>query len=247
MNKAETLEDLIREIRMLSIERSVKMSNIYIKMQDARIKLQEMNIKKSGKNKFSGFSYYELADFIPAINKIFGELKLFSLFYVNSDKEAILRIVNSEKPDEELTFTSPTASVDLKGCTEIQGIGAVHTYMKRYLYLNALEIVENDCLDMHAGIIKKNDKKDLIDNIKNIDDLNNVYYQLSKTKDTSWKVKLKAKADDLGAIFSKSSSRFEKELSEEAEVVKPVPVINKANHAAWPFDQSIVGLAAAGA
>jgi hypothetical protein len=146
-------------------------TNIYIKMQNARSMLQEMNLKKSGKNKFSGFSYYELADFIPAINKIFQDLKLYSIFSINNEREASLSVINAENPEEKVIFTSPTVDVELKGCTPIQGLGAVHTYMTRYLYLNALEIVENDALDSQAGNIQTN-HTDEIDKIKTIDDLN---------------------------------------------------------------------------
>ena len=124
--------------------------NIYQKLQKARVLLQEKNLKKSGENKFSGFKYYELADFLPSVNKIFEEVGLSSVFNLTEDK-AILTIINSEKTDEIQQFTTPIAHIELKGCTEIQAIGAEHTYSKRYLYLNALEIVENDILDENAG------------------------------------------------------------------------------------------------
>lgn len=123
--------------------------NIYQKLQKARVLLQEKNLKKSGENKFSNFKYYELADFLPAVNAIFNEVGLSSVF--NLTDKAILTIINSEKTGEIQQFVSPIAEVQLKGCTDVQALGAVHTYMKRYLYLNALEIVENDFLDGNAG------------------------------------------------------------------------------------------------
>ena len=70
--------------------------NIYEKLQTSRIKLQEMKLKKSGLNKFANFSYYELADFLPQINKIFGEMKLFSKFDLLTEK-ATLTIIDTEK------------------------------------------------------------------------------------------------------------------------------------------------------
>ena len=124
--------------------------NIYQKLQKARVLLQEKNLKKSGENKFSGFKYYELADFLPSVNKIFEEVGLSSIFNLTEDK-AILTIINSEKTDEIQQFTTPIARVELKGCTEIQAVGALVTYSKRYLYMNALEIVEHDILDENAG------------------------------------------------------------------------------------------------
>jgi hypothetical protein len=39
------------------------------------------------------------------------------------------------------------SSASLKGCHEVQNLGAVETYIKRYLYQNCFEIVEGDALD----------------------------------------------------------------------------------------------------
>ena len=124
--------------------------NIYEKLQIARIKLQEMKLKKSGLNKFANFSYYELADFLPQINKIFGEMKLFSKFDLLSEK-ATLTIIDTEKEGSQIIFESDKTEAILKGTTAIQQLGATHTYLKRYLYLNALEIVENDFVDASIG------------------------------------------------------------------------------------------------
>jgi len=131
-----------------------KPSNVYIKLQQARVALQEKNLKKSGKNNYSGFTYYELADFIPTVNIIFKNLQLCSNFSIK-DNEAQLIIINAEKPDEQIIFTMPTATLELKGCTAIQALGGVNTYCRRYLYLNALEIVESDMLDGEAGNIEE--------------------------------------------------------------------------------------------
>lgn len=119
--------------------------NIKAKLQEARVLLQETSLQKSGKNAYAGFKYYELKDFMPAVNSIFNDLGICSNFSIE-DGVATLEIMDIET-DDSIKFTSPVVNVDLKGCTAIQGIGAMHTYMKRYLYLNALEIVENDILD----------------------------------------------------------------------------------------------------
>ena len=124
--------------------------NIYEKLQEARVQLQGLDLKKSGHNKFAGFKYYELSDILPHVNRIFKELKLFSAFNIK-DELATLTVVDSEKPDQAIQFTSPTADAQVKGTTPVQSLGAVHTYLKRYLYVNALEIVEHDVLDSQVG------------------------------------------------------------------------------------------------
>lgn len=130
---------------------------IYEKLQKARVLLQNKKLKKSGKNKFSGFEYFELADFLPAVNQIFDDLKLFSNFSM-LEKCATLTIYDSEDKSETI-FTSPVEELDLKGCNKIQALGGVHTYLKRYLYLNALEIVEADMFDPLVGSDELKEKK----------------------------------------------------------------------------------------
>ena len=120
--------------------------NVYEKLQKARIELQSKQMKKSGHNKFAGYQYFELGDFLPEINKLFAELKLCSVVSFGKDL-AELKVINIEKPEEVVTFTSPMADANLKGCHPIQNLGAVETYNRRYLYVSALEIVEHDALD----------------------------------------------------------------------------------------------------
>jgi len=122
---------------------------VYAKLQKARIKLQSAAIKKSGHNKFAGYQYFELGDFLPTINEIFNELGLCSV--ISFDKElATLRIIDTDNGGS-ITFTSPMADANLKGTHPIQNLGAVETYSRRYLYVTALEIVEHDALDATTG------------------------------------------------------------------------------------------------
>lgn len=122
---------------------------VYAKLQAARMKLQAAPLKKSGHNKFAGYQYFELGDFLPTINGIFHELGLCSV--ISFDKElATLRIIDTDNGGS-ITFTSPMADANLKGCHPIQNLGAVETYSRRYLYVTALEIVEHDALDATTG------------------------------------------------------------------------------------------------
>lgn len=143
---------------------------IFEKLQKARIELQNKKLKKSGKNGYSGFTYYELADFLPQVNQIFYDLKLCSNFSIENE-QASLTVIDWEDNTKEV-FTSPIEDLELKGCTKIQALGGVHTYMKRYLYLNALEIVESDMLDAKAGSIEEvKTTKEQIKEVKNDNDI----------------------------------------------------------------------------
>ena len=52
---------------------------VHKKLMEARIKLQGMELKKSGENKFAGYKYFELGDFLPQTQQIFYDLKLCSI------------------------------------------------------------------------------------------------------------------------------------------------------------------------
>jgi len=119
--------------------------SIHKKLQDARVELQSMQLKKSGQNKFAGYSYYELGDFLPQIQELCQRHGLCPIVSFSADT-AQLDLVDYED-GSAVSFTSPMGSAALKGCHEVQNVGAVETYQRRYLYQVAFEIVEHDALD----------------------------------------------------------------------------------------------------
>lgn len=121
------------------------MANVFAKLQEARIKLQATKLSKSGKNKFAGYEYFELGDFLPAIQSICHEVGLCGVVSF-SDNNASLTIHDTES-DGVVVFNSPMSTAQLKGCHEVQNLGAVQTYLRRYLWTTAFEIVEHDSLD----------------------------------------------------------------------------------------------------
>ena len=125
--------------------------NVYQKLAIARAELGNRPLKKSGFNKFSGFFYFELSDFISEITKIFKDLNLVSVFKITANElgieTAYMNIVNADNPAEIIEFEASTAEANVKGASTIQILGAKHTYMRRYLWLEAMEIAENDAQD----------------------------------------------------------------------------------------------------
>ena len=120
--------------------------SVYHKLQIARIQLQGKTLSKSGNNKFAGYKYFELGDFLPAIQEIFDGLGLCGVVSFGKE-EANLTIVDTENPADRIVISSPMSSAALKGCHEVQNLGAVQTYLRRYLWVTAMEIVEHDALD----------------------------------------------------------------------------------------------------
>lgn len=175
---------------------------VYEKLQQARVMLQNKKLKKSGKNQY--YDYYELADFMPAVNEIFNELKLHSIFNITKEK-ALLRIIDTEDTTQEILFECPIVKAELRNCTAIQAIGATMTYLRRYLYQNALEIIESDYLDAKTvDELKKEDSDiDIIEGLKALDTADKAHkyfkeyeskvYNKKKFKETYTKVYLNLK------------------------------------------------------
>ncbi len=120
--------------------------NVYQKLNEARDKFHQSELKKSGQNKFAGYSYFELGDFVVPALRIFKEVGLTSIITFGKE-EAQMLIVNTDKPDEVITISTPMSEASLKGCHPVQNLGAVETYLRRYLWVACLEVVEHDSLD----------------------------------------------------------------------------------------------------
>ena len=119
--------------------------SVHSKLMNARIRLQNTELKKTGHNKFAGYYYFELGDFLPQVQQIFHQVGLCG--YISFDTTiATLTIVDIED-NSQLTITSPMVEANLKGAHPIQNLGAVETYTRRYLWVSAMEIVEHDALD----------------------------------------------------------------------------------------------------
>lgn len=124
--------------------------NVYQKLNLAREKFHQSEIKKSGHNKFAGYNYFELGDFVVPALRIFKEVGLTSIISFQPES-ASMKIVNAEKPEEQIVINSPMSEASLKGCHPVQNLGAVETYIRRYLWVATLEIVEHDALDATTG------------------------------------------------------------------------------------------------
>jgi hypothetical protein len=119
--------------------------NVFQKLNDARVQFHRLQLKKTGLNKFAGYQYFELGDFlIPALD-VFHDNGLCA--FISFGKDIATMTIVSVADGSKIELTSPMAEAQLKGCHPIQNLGAVETYTRRYLWVTALEIVEHDALD----------------------------------------------------------------------------------------------------
>lgn len=152
--------------------------NIYQKLQLVRSELQKLNLKKSGMNSFQKYSYYELSDFLPALNKLNTENGLMTQFEL-AENFAFLDVFNADDPDKKIQFSIPVAQSDVKGANAIQNLGSQITYLRRYLLMIAFEISESDTVDNQKPVDEG--KKPTLDK-KYIDQINGAQYDVDLVK-----------------------------------------------------------------
>jgi hypothetical protein len=119
---------------------------VHKKLMQARLALQNTQLKKSGQNSFAKYRYFELGDFLPTIQEICNENGICGTVTFYTDI-AVLTITDMDDATQFIEFKCPMSSAALKGCHEVQNLGAVQTYLRRYLWTNAFEIVEHDAID----------------------------------------------------------------------------------------------------
>lgn len=151
-------EKIINEDEMIGLE--YNKWNLYEKITNIKSDFLKANVKKSGKNKFANYTYYELADITPVLIELCKLYKVFTKFSYTKD-QATLEIVNIENPSEREIYTSPMEELELKGCNKIQALGGTETYSRRYLYMSAFDIIENDMFD---AVISEEKEKQTPDN-----------------------------------------------------------------------------------
>ena len=124
----------------------IKKLNIYQKLQKSRVELQVKNLKKSGKNSYSNYEYFELGDFLPGVNEVCNNNGLATIFHFEKEI-ATLSVIDVDNPESIIKFETPIEMAAIKGSSTIQQIGGTQTYARRYLYMMAFEIAETDIVD----------------------------------------------------------------------------------------------------
>ena len=142
-----------KETNTMENPNTPKTINVYQKLLTARTLFLESDVTKSGKNMQLAFKYFELDDIVPIATRIFDNLGLISLVSFE-ENTAEMRILNIDNPDESVSFTAPfkplepiVSNTGKKATNEMQALGSSITYMRRYLYMIALDICEPDEID----------------------------------------------------------------------------------------------------
>lgn len=190
---------------------------VHAKLNKARLAFHNLELRKSGRNAFAGYSYFELGDFVVPALQVFDDFGLCAVITFNSEYAQMT--ITDVEDNSYVVITSPMGSAALKGCHEVQNIGAVESYQRRYLWMCALEIVEHDALDATTGKAEpaaKNMTDEQLDEIQTLIDetntdiqrvckqykvtglklMNSKDYQHCKATLLKKKQRMEAKADD---------------------------------------------------
>ena len=119
--------------------------SVHKKLMQVRCDLMRTKLEKSGLNKFAGYKYFEMGDFMPATMDLFHKHGLCGVVSYTHEY-ATLQITDVED-GTMIVVTSPMATAQLKGAHDIQNLGAVESYQRRYLWMTALELTETDPID----------------------------------------------------------------------------------------------------
>mgnify|MGYP002793196146 CR=1 FL=1 len=128
-----------------NIIKTEKKLNIFQKIQIIRTELKNTKITKSGKNTYSNYSYMELGDFLPTITELCNKYGIYPEFQFTKEN-ADLTLYDTES-ELSRKWSMPIEVPSLKNCNEIQNIGGAQTFARRYLYIMAFEISENDIIN----------------------------------------------------------------------------------------------------
>lgn len=122
-------------------------ANVYQKLLSARAKFLEHGVSKSGKHMELRYKYFELDDIVPIAIGIFTEVGLIPLVSF-TEEQAVMTMVNTDNPEETIQFSTPMRyPSENKMVNPVQALGSAQTYLRRYLYMVALDICEPDTIE----------------------------------------------------------------------------------------------------
>lgn len=144
--------------------------SVYAKLAKAKALIHKLPLKKSGVNrqyyqdkrtnewKIREFYYFELGDFMADTMAIFADVGICGVETFIPSKTDVNGVVTPElykltivdtEDDSNVEMVIPTAEAEMKSV--IQGLGAKCTYLRRYVWLMALDLAENDAVDAEGN------------------------------------------------------------------------------------------------
>lgn len=178
-----------------------------------RVELQNSKIKKSGKNRFAGFEYYELSDFLPKLNELMQQEGINDLFTIVDGVAKLVLIKGEERQEYCMPFVMFDVPKNKNGSDSMQAIqylGALNTYYKRYLYLNAFGITDGEVIDAMDSESLDTQNTDMLAELKGL-----IAKSTNKEGTTSW-ILSTYKVDSLDSLSNEQLKHVVKLIKQKA-------------------------------
>jgi len=117
------------------------------KMNEAVEIIKSQNLKKKGKNTFSKYDYYTPEQVSELVIGACHKVKLFPKFDLKRNELGIvgvLSIYDIESDEAPVVFEMASDIPNIKATNVSQQLGGAMTYTKRYLFMNAFDIADNN-------------------------------------------------------------------------------------------------------
>jgi hypothetical protein len=137
----QTAEDIYLNDKQL--ERKLK-ACLYKKLQNARVAFKNKHVEARGRNDFNHFDYITLKDIVTEAIPILleNDLSIHHKFYMSPPRVELVDLETGYSEDFGSNFDG---RVDEKTHNQrLQALGSTESYLRRYIYLQILDIVEGD-------------------------------------------------------------------------------------------------------
>lgn len=128
------------------------------KTQTAKEQFLSSGIKPTGYNSYQKYHYFSLDDIVPEVVKICCKLGLATQFKFTRDCGKLL-VIDLETGCKQVFTTPLPAPTNNKATEQCKEIQAIQTYSRRALYLQWLEIVEVNSIELENTSTKQKKKK----------------------------------------------------------------------------------------
>lgn len=127
------------------------------KTQTAKEQFLSSGIKPTGYNSYQKYHYFSLDDIVPEVVKICCELELATQFKFTKECGKLL-VIDLETGCKQVFTTPLPAPTNNKATEQCKEIQAIQTYSRRALYLQWLEIVEVNSIELENTSTKQKKK-----------------------------------------------------------------------------------------
>ena len=128
-------------------QENIQEQDVLDKIQMGKYMLSQIKLEKTGRNNFQKYNYFELKDFLPAVQEICVKLGLRTHFNMKHKTKIILEVSDKQSGTETDFWCHRPKNTEKNPQKFTQLEGSIQTYYMRYLYIQMFELTESDVID----------------------------------------------------------------------------------------------------